>query len=70
MSHDLQPLVEKLSTQQPISFDDFGNLLKLYRDAMADGRISIREGLRLAFAVMEILREFVDKPTGDTNFGF
>jgi hypothetical protein len=70
MAQELQPLVQKLEAKEALSFADFDNLIKLYKDAMADGRISIREGIKLAFAVMEILSEFTNKPTGETNFGF
>lgn len=70
MAQELTPLVQKLEQKEALSFADFENLLKAYKDAMADGRISIREGIRLAFAVMQILSEFTDKPTGETTFGF
>jgi hypothetical protein len=70
VSEVLAPLAQKLESKEALSFADFEGLIKAYKDAMADGRISIREGIRLAFAVMAILSEFTDKPTGETTFGF
>ena len=69
---DLQPLVQKIQTAEQITLEDWENLLDAYRDAMSDGRITVREGLRLAFSIIAILREFVEKPTTstDVNFGF
>lgn len=68
---NIQPLAEKLESGEQLTFADFEAVLAAYRDAMADGRINLREALRIFLAVSKILGEFIDKtPEGNANFGF
>lgn len=70
MANDLQPLVEKLQTAEKLTFSDFSGLFDKVRLAMADGRLSIREGIDLGMEIFRIVRELMATAPPGSNFGF
>jgi hypothetical protein len=69
--HDLAPLVEKLQTSEKLSVDDFTAIFNMVKDAMADGRLSIMEGIRIGLAIFKLIGEITSgSSTDDVDFGF
>lgn len=70
-SSDIAPLVEKLQTSEKLSVDDFTAIFNMVKDAMADGRLSIMEGIRIGLAIFKLIGEITSSAsTGSVDFGF
>lgn len=72
MAHDtdIAPLVEKLQTSEKLSVDDFTAIFNQVKDAMADGRLSIMEGIRIGLAIFKLIGEITGSMSPAVDFGF
>ena len=71
MAADIQPLVEKLQSSEKLSVDDFTAIFNMVKDAMADGRLSVMEGIRVGLAIFKLIGEITGgAANADVDFGF